>query len=102
MVFRRRRAAPEPVVPAPLPEVRPDDLPAAYRGPVTGAVRARAQFGELVIGLADGPLKERLGELGERVDAGVLAIWGTASRAAAIDRVAATLDPDRITAELKQ
>lgn len=31
----------------------------------------------------------------------MLAIWRTASQAATIERVAATLDPDRVTAELK-
>ena len=66
------------------------------------ALRARTQFGDLVAGLRDGPLQDRLRELGARVDAGVLAVWRTASQAAEIDRVTATLDPERVTAELKQ
>jgi hypothetical protein len=96
MVFRRRRPS------GPLAEVDPGALPPVYRAPVEDARRAHAQFVDLVGGLADGPLRARLGELGERVDAGVLAIWRTASQAARIDRVAETLDPDRVTAELKQ
>jgi hypothetical protein len=96
MVFRRRPP------PDPLAAVDPEALPSAYRGPVVDARRARAQFGEIVAGLSDGPLRTRLAELGDRVDAGVLAIWRTASQAATIERVAATLDPDRVTAELKQ
>jgi hypothetical protein len=96
MVFRRRST------PDPLAAVDPVALPPAYRAPVVDARRARAQFAEIVAGLRDGPLRVRLGELGERVDAGVMAIWHTASQAAAIDRVTASLDPDRVTAELKE
>jgi len=99
MVFRRRRPTTEP---DPLAGVDPAAVPAAYRGAVDDALRARAQFGELVAGLRDGPLQDRMGELGTRLDAGVLAVWRTAVQAADIDRVAATLDTERVTAELKQ
>lgn len=98
MVFRRRPTSP----PDPLAEVDPAAVPAVYGASVADALRARAQFGELVTGLRDGPLQQRMGELGSRVDAGVLAVWRTANQAADIDRVTATLDPDRVTAELKQ
>ena len=91
---RRRRTR------SPASTPRPCRRPTA--APVDDALRARAQFGELVAGLRDGPLQDRLRELGTRVDAGVLAVWRTAMQAADIDRVAATLDPDRVTAELKQ
>jgi hypothetical protein len=97
MVFRRRSTPPDP-----LAAVDPSAVPVAYRAPVVDALRARAQFGELVAGLRSGPLQERLRELGGRVDAGVLAVFRTAMQAADIDRVAATLDPERVTAELKQ
>jgi len=98
MVFRRR----QPTPPDPLAGVDPAAVPPAYRAPVADARRARAQFDELVAGLREGPLRDRLGELGRRVDAGVLAVWRTATQAAEIDRVTSTLDPDRVTAELKQ
>jgi hypothetical protein len=98
MVFRRRSSTP----PDPLAGVDPAAVPPGYRAPVADALRARAQFGELVAGLRAGPLQDRMRELGGRVDAGVLAVWRTASQAAEIDRVAATLDPDRVTSELKQ
>ena len=98
MVFRRRSTPP----PDPLAGIDPAAVPAAYRSPVADAMRVRAQFRELVAGLRDGPLQERMRELGARVDAGVLAVWRTASQAADIDRVATTLDPGRVTAELKQ
>jgi hypothetical protein len=83
MVFRRRSSTP----PDPLAGVDPAAVPAAYRAPVTDALRARAQFAELVAGLRDGPLQDRMRELGGRVDTGVLAVWRTASQAADIDRV---------------
>ena len=98
MVFRRRSSTP----PDPLAAVDPEAVPPSYRAPVADALRARTQFGALVAGLRDGPLQDRMRELGAHVDAGVLAVWRTASQAAEIDRVAATLDPDRVTSELKQ
>ena len=98
MVFRRRPSTP----PDPLAAIDLAAVAPAYRAPVADALRARTQFGELVVGLRAGPLQDRLRELGTRVDAGVLAVWRTASQAAEIDRVTATLDPDRVTAELKQ
>jgi hypothetical protein len=98
MVFRRRPSGP----PDPLDAVDPAAIPPAYRPPVADALRTRTQFSELVSGLSDGPLRDRLAELSAKVDAGVVAIWRTASNAVAIDRVASTLDPERVTAELKQ
>jgi hypothetical protein len=98
MVFRRRRAEPAD----PLSAVDLGALPSDYREPVVRATASRAQFQDLLLATREGPLRTRLGELGERVDAGVLAVWRTASQAAAIDRVAATLQPDRILADLKQ
>lgn len=98
MVFRRRSSTP----PDPLAGVEPAALPAVYRAVVADALRARTQFGDLVAGLRDGPLQQRMHELGARVDAGVLAVWRTATQAAEIDRVAATLDAERVTAELKE
>jgi hypothetical protein len=99
MVFRRRR----PVAPAdPLAAVDPALVSAAYRAPVEDALRARRQFAELVAGVASGPLRDRLDELGGRVDAGVLAVWGTATHAMELERVLATLDPERVTDQLKR
>ena len=95
MVFRRARRQPEPV----------DDLAtvaAAYRSTVADARRAKEQFESLVAGVPAGPLRDRLGELRSRIDAGVEAVWDAARRATELERVLASLDPERITAELKQ
>ncbi len=97
MAFRRRRPAPSPI-----DAIDPAAVPAACRPAVDRALRSRTQFAELVATLHDGPLQTRMTGLAEQLDAGVLAVWRTASQAGAIDRVTAALDPDRITAELKQ
>jgi len=97
MVFRRRRPPPSP-----LDAIDPAAVPPACRAAVERSLRSRAQFAELVASLRDGPLQDRMVALGSQLDAGVLAVWRTASQAGAIDRVTAALDPERITAELKQ
>jgi hypothetical protein len=69
---------------------------------VADALAARRRYRELVSGLRPGPVRDRLEALGTRVDAGVTAIWETVHRAGELERVLATLDPDRVTAEFKQ
>ena len=96
-MFRRRRPPASP-----LDAIDPAAVPPGCRPAVERSLRSRAQFAELVGTLRGGPLQERMGALGEQLDAGVLAVWRTASQAGAIDKVTAALDPDRITAELKQ
>ena len=98
MAFRRRR----PSAPDPLAVVEPGSLPARYAPPVADALQRRAQYEEIVAALQQGPLRDRLREMSARVDEGVLAVWRTAQRAVELERVIATLDPDRVTAELKQ
>jgi hypothetical protein len=99
MVFRRRRSD---AARDPLAAVDPAAVPPAYRAPVEDALRARQQFGALVARVPRGPLRERLDGLAARVDAGVLAVWGSAGHAAELEQVLATLDPERVTAEFKR
>lgn len=101
-VFRRRRSPDPPGPPDPLAAVDPAAVPARYRAPVADALQARAQFAELVGGLRPGPLQDRLHELGDRVDAGVMAVWRTTTQATEVERVVATLDPERVAADLKE
>lgn len=49
-----------------------------------------------------GPVQDRLSGLLPRLDAGVSAIWDTVQRAAEVERILRTLDPDRVTHEYKQ
>jgi hypothetical protein len=73
-----------------------------YRAPVERALRSREQFRQLEQTVQPGPLRERLAELGRRVDAGVTAVVETARRATQLEQVVAGLDAERVTAELKQ
>jgi len=100
MVFRRRAksSSPEPIAGG----IDPNAVAAAYRAPIADALRARAQFGQLVDTLRPGPLQERLREMTGRVDAGVDAVWRSAQNATELERVVATLDPDRVADELKR
>lgn len=96
-MFRRKSKAPVD----PLAHVDPAAVPPAYAGAVAEALAARRRWQEVVAGLREGPTKERMAELGERVDAGVLAVWETVGRAADVERVAGGLEADRVTEDYK-
>jgi hypothetical protein len=64
-------------------------------------VDARRRYQDLVDGLQPGAVRDRLAGLQGQVDAGVTAVWDAVTRAAETERVLATLDPERVTAELK-
>jgi hypothetical protein len=98
MVFRRRKATP----PDPFDALDVSTLPGRYRTPVADALQSRVEFRRMVDSLSAGPAQDRLLELSLRVDEGTRAVWDTACRAAEMERVVATLDPERVTAELKQ
>jgi len=100
MIFRRRSShrADEPLADA----LDPQGVLPAYRPAVVDAVQARGQFHALVAATASGPLQDRLRELGSGVDSGVLAVWNATQQAMRLESVVATLDPERVTAELKQ
>jgi hypothetical protein len=97
----RRRRAPEPVPADPLAAVRPVELGARWRAPVERVLDARARFRSLAARVPPGPLEARLADLGGRVDAGVLAAWGTARRADAAEAALAALGPRQAGEELK-
>ena len=98
MAFRRRRPSP----PDPFAAFDVSTLPGPYRPAVDDALRARVEFRRLVESLDPGPAHDRLLAISARVDESTRAVWDTACRAAEMERVVATLDPDRVTAELKQ
>jgi hypothetical protein len=96
-VLRRK-----PKVPVdPLAHVDPAAAPPRYAAAVTDAVAIRQRWLGVVAGLRDGPTRDRMAELGQRVDAGVLAVWDTATRAAEIERVADGLEAARVTDDYK-
>jgi hypothetical protein len=100
MIFRRRSSnrAAEPLADA----LDPEAVLPAYRPAVVDAARARGQFHALVAATSPGPLQDRLRELGSGVDSGVLAVWNAVQQAMRLESVVATLDPERVTAELKR
>lgn len=65
-------------------------------------MEARRRYQELLDGLRPGPVRDRLNGLLPSLEAGVSAIWDTVQRAAELERILLTLDPDRVTYEYKQ
>jgi hypothetical protein len=84
---RRRRPADDPLAHVDPRLVAPRLAPA-----VTEALATRARFGEVVAGVAEGPVQDRLAEAGARIDAAVLAVWEVGRRAGEIEGTATALD----------
>jgi hypothetical protein len=96
-MFRRRRSEADP-----LAHVDPVVAPRRFAASVADALAARRRYGELLDGLRPGPVRDRLAGLAPRLDAGVAAVWETVQRAGEMERILATLDPERVTEEFKQ
>jgi hypothetical protein len=96
-VLRRKPRAPTD----PLAHVQPAAVPPRYGPAVADALATRRRWHDVVDSLRDGPTKQRMAEIGERVDAGVLAVWETANRAADVERVAHGLEAEKVTADYK-
>lgn len=97
MLRRRRQPKQDP-----LAAVDPARAPRRFAAAVADSLAARQRYRELVDGLRPGPVRDRLAGLGEQLDAGVLAVWDTVQRADEVERILATLDPERVTDEYKQ
>jgi hypothetical protein len=97
-MLRRKPKAP----PGPLAHVDAATLPPRWAPAVADAVAARRRWLDLVAGVRPGPLRDRLAQLGARVDDGVLAVWDTAVRAVEAERVTQALDADRVVDEYKR
>lgn len=96
-MLRRRRPPDDP-----LAHVDPAAAPRRFARSVADALEARRRYRDLVAGLRPGPVRDRLAATGERVDAGVAAVWETVGRAGELERLLAALDPDRVTDEYKR
>ena len=94
---RRKESAPTD----PLAHVRPQEAPVRWRPAVETALAHRHRFRELRDLMEPGPTRDRVDELGERVDAGVLAVWDLVQRGVVAERVLQTIDPDAAARELK-
>jgi hypothetical protein len=69
---------------------------------VDRAVASAHQMRNLAWSRAEGPVQARLFGVARRVDAVVVSVYETALRAAHLDSVAATLDPEGVTARYKE
>ncbi|HZM32828.1 MAG TPA: hypothetical protein VFB77_20165 [Acidimicrobiales bacterium] len=96
-MLRRRRPPPDP-----LAHVDPAAVSPRFAPSVADALDARRRFAALLAGVREGPVRDQLVSAGERLDAGVLAVWDTAARAGEIERTLATLDPDRVVDDYKR
>jgi hypothetical protein len=72
-----------------------------WRRPVEEAMASRAKFDGLVGRLPKGPTRDRLETLRPRLDEGVVACWETATNAQAAAAALEVLEPDRVTARMK-
>jgi hypothetical protein len=97
-LFRRRSSEPDD----PVARLDRAKVPRRLDPIVADAIRANTRWRELVSSLEDGPLVARLNEIGERVERGVIDVHGTAVRVGEVERVLATLDPDRAVTEFKR
>jgi hypothetical protein len=67
-------------------EIDPFALTEPWRHHVARAVKARRRFDEAVAGVAPGPLRERLDDVGRRLEAAVEECWQVARRAQEVER----------------
>ena len=65
-----------------------------------GALDAQRRYGKALRTADPGPMRDRLGEIGERVDAGVRECWRIARRGDALDDAIATLDTESARQQL--
>jgi hypothetical protein len=97
VLLARRLAAGRARRPA---RIDPFALREPWRFYVRDALQARARFGEAQGRAADGPLRERLGEIGRSLDEAVERCWAVARRGQELADAARALDRRRIEREL--
>lgn len=88
----RRRRRPQPI--------RLDDVRDPWRSLVRQAMETQRRFAEAVGTAKPGPLRDHLGEVGRRIDAGLRAGYQAAQRGDLLDRTMAGLGVSRIREQL--
>jgi hypothetical protein len=84
------------------PRIDPFGVKDPWRQFVTDAVQARRRFDEAISDMAKGPLKERLVEIGGRLDEGVEEVWNIAKRGQVLADARRRLNPDQTRWEMNQ
>lgn len=95
MVFRRKSKDP-------IAQLDLSTVTGEWRRSVQEALTARARYAEVLATVQNGPLRERIVEIGSVVDAGVLASWDLASRGSNGERMLDALDPEGVLARYKE
>jgi hypothetical protein len=83
------------------PHIDPFTLKEPWRRSVQDAVQAGNRFRSVVEGARPGPLRERLGDIGRRVDAGVGEAWRAAKQGQDLVLARRHIDAPRATRELE-
>lgn len=94
----RRRRGPED----PLGHVDPAAVSPRFSRAVADALDARRRYADVLAGVRDGPVRQRLVDAGGRLDDGVASVWDITQRATQVERTLAALDPERVTDEYKR
>ncbi|MPY93158.1 MAG: hypothetical protein GEV08_08850 [Acidimicrobiia bacterium] len=91
------------IPPAPAgPDIEPRALGEPWRAFVTRALANRGRFHQAVREARDGPLTERLGQIGVRIDAGVEESWQVAQRAHSLTQARRQVDKAAIEGQLAE
>jgi hypothetical protein len=94
-LFHRRRKSPS------ARHIDPSELNDPWRGFVREALDAQRRYRAAVEATATGPLRDRLGEIGKRLEAGVQECWRIARRGDALTAAIGNLDAMSARVELE-
>ncbi len=86
----------------PSNRIDPYALSEPWRTFVIDARQAERRFSDVVQGTRPGPLRDRMGGIGDRIDEGLAEAWTIARRGNEIDKGLATLDTRTARAELSE
>ena len=86
---------------APEDRIQPDRLAEPWRSFVREAQDAARRYRRAVAATAPGPLRERLADIGTRIDTGVLESWRVAKRGDALEGALGELDVRAVAGELR-
>ena len=100
--FGRDQADDAPAAPDPLDAIDRSAVPRHLLPVVDRAVECARQFRTLAWSRPAGPIQDRMFGVARRVDTVAVAVFETTLRAAQIDAVATTLDPEEVTASFKE
>ena len=74
------------------PGIDPFELRQPWRRPVQEALQAQARYQRAVSGVAAGPLRERLDDVGRRIEEATLECWRVARRGESLEDAVSALD----------